>query len=52
MPLYTEDDITQAIRDIENRGSLRQAVRDWGVPYQTLRGRVQGRENHSNGAES
>ena len=52
MPQYTEDDITQAIRDVANGKSLRLASREWGVPYPTLRHRIKGTETHSNVAES
>ena len=52
MPRYTEDDMAQAIKDTTNGKSLRLAAREQGVPYPTLRGRIEGGENHSNAAES
>lgn len=32
MPRYTEDDITQAIRDVANGKGIRAAAREWGFP--------------------
>ena len=52
MPLYTEDDIKQALDDIENGKSTRQAAIDWGVPPSTLLDRKNETENHSKAAES
>ena len=52
MPRYTEDDIAQALNDVANKKPIRQAAREWDVPYHTLRNRVEGKESHSNAAES
>ena len=52
MPRYTEDDLAQAIEDIANGKFVRRAAREWGIPYGTLRDRIEGSENHSSAAES
>ena len=52
MPRYTEDDIVLGLQAIANGMNLREASREWGVPYSTLRGRLIGGETHSNAAES
>ena len=50
--IYTEQDLLSAVADIKNGKSLRQACRDWGVPYTTLQNRNQGTNNHTTAAES
>ena len=52
MPQYTEDNILRAIEDVVNHKHIRQAAREWGVPYHTLRNRTKGKESHSNTAEN
>ena len=44
MPNYTEDDIKNALVDIENGKFVRQAAREWGVPKTTLKDRLDGAE--------
>ena len=52
MPQYTEDNIIQALNDVTNKKPIRQAAREWGIPYPTLRNRLNGIECHSNASES
>ena len=42
-PLYTEDDVQYALRDIANGKSERKASLDWGVPRSTIQQRILGR---------
>jgi 4-hydroxybenzoate polyprenyltransferase len=46
-PLYTEDDVQYALRDIANGKSERKASLDWGVPRGTLQDRISGRLSRS-----
>lgn len=52
MPRYTEQDLFTALSDIRNRKSLKPASKEWGVPFSTLRNRIQGIENRVIIAES
>ena len=52
MPRYTKDDLAQALNDVANKKPIREAAREWGIPYPTLRMRTKGSESHSNAAES
>jgi hypothetical protein len=52
MPQYSEQDLLAALSDIRNGKSLRLASREWGVPFSTLRNRIQGSESHAIAAES
>ena len=52
MAQYTEHDILMALGEVRNEKSLRLASREWGIPFSTLRHRIQGKENHSIAAES
>jgi dsRNA-specific ribonuclease len=52
MPQYTEQDLHEALNDIRNGKSLRQASQDWGVPTTTLYNRNKGREPHNIAAQS
>ena len=49
---YTEQDLLAALRDVRNGKPLRQAHREWGVPFSTLQNRNQGSESHTFAAES
>jgi hypothetical protein len=42
-PLYTEDDVQCALRDIANGKSERKASLDWGVLRSTIQQRILGR---------
>ena len=42
-PLYTEEDIQDALNDIANGKLMRKASTDWGVPRTTLTDRINGR---------
>jgi transposase-like protein len=43
MARYTEDDLQEAFDSIQSNGiSIRQAAKDWGVPFSTLRDRMTG----------
>jgi hypothetical protein len=42
-PLYTEDDVQHALRDIANGKSERKASLDWGVTRGTIQQRIRGR---------
>ena len=42
-PLYTEEDVQDALNDIANGKSMRKASADWGVPRTTLTDRISGR---------
>ena len=46
-PLYTEDDVQCALRDIANGKSERKASLDWGVPRGTIQDRISGRLSRS-----
>ncbi len=52
MPQYTEQDLNEALNDIRNSKSIRQASRDWGVPDTTLRNRKKGGESYFIAAQS
>ena len=52
MRRYTEEDVLAALADIRNGKSIRTAVNDWGVPYNTIRDRRKGSTNHILAAES
>ena len=41
-PLYTEEDVQCALRDMANGKSERKASLDWGVPRSTIQQRIQG----------
>ena len=40
MPLYTEDDVQYALRDVVNGKSVRMVSLDWGVPRGTLQHKI------------
>ena len=42
MPSYTEESLQRAIAAIQNGASQRDAVKQWGIPRSTLRGRLRG----------
>ena len=44
MPKYTEEHAENAIRDVENGGSMRTAAKRWGIPRTTLQSRTKGAE--------
>lgn len=46
MPIYTEQDIKNALQDIQNGVSVHQATRRHGVPRGTIRGRINGAQPH------
>ncbi|KAL6406462.1 putative transposase [Ilyonectria robusta] len=47
MPKYTIEAIQAAIQDVGNGTSLRRAANRHGVPYSTLRGRINGTESRN-----
>lgn len=51
MPNYTEDHIQLAEKAVLEGMSIRQASREWGIPYATLCGRLKGAgtRNKANG---
>ena len=49
---YTEQDLLAALADVRNGKPLRQASREWGVPFSTLRDNNEGSESHAVAAES
>jgi hypothetical protein len=42
-PLYTKEDVQDALNDIANGKSMYKASADWGVPRTTLIDRISGR---------
>ena len=48
MATYTENDVQNALADIRNRGALRTASTQHGVPRATLRGRLNGAQSCRN----
>jgi hypothetical protein len=42
-PLYTEEDVQDALNDIANGKLMHKASADWGVPRTTLMDRISGR---------
>jgi len=42
-PLYTEDDVQRALKEVVEGKSIRKAGLDWGVPRSTLQERIYGR---------
>lgn len=47
---YTEHDVTQALIDVADGKSLRQAALEWGVPRSTLQGRLHNPTTHQQAA--
>ncbi|KAK6224541.1 transposase [Colletotrichum tabaci] len=45
MKPYTELELQRALRDIDTHCSIRQAARNWGIPYHTLRHRFHGMQS-------
>ena len=45
-PAYTDANLLNALASINSGASIRQAARDWGIPYTTLHGRLTGRVSH------
>jgi hypothetical protein len=41
-PLYTEEDVQSALKDVTKGKSVRKAWLDWGVPRSTLQNRIYG----------
>ena len=52
MHQYSEQDLLLDLGEVRNRKSLRQASKEWGIPFSTLRNRTQGTENRVIAAES
>jgi lambda repressor-like predicted transcriptional regulator len=47
---YTEYDVIRALDDIANGKHIRKVSREWGVPYSTLRSRLNNPNTRNEGA--
>ena len=50
MKPYTEYNLSQAIKAVENGTSIRRAALDWGIPRITLHDRLKGSQSHKDAA--
>ncbi|OHW89549.1 hypothetical protein CSPAE12_11868 [Colletotrichum incanum] len=47
MKQYTEFELQQALADVADGHPIRQAARNWGIPYQSLQHRFHGRQSRN-----